>query len=103
MIGISSTLPACNYTFRLYDCGVYRGIHTELPASVYDVPTPPIPCLRLAGSPRGSRARLGARCPRFFRPLPHISYQVHHPVRARTQGMCVDRIRTWHSSTFVSQ
>src|ERR1700691_3257968 len=39
MIGIRSTLPACNCIYRLYDCGIYRRIDTELPSSVYDVPT----------------------------------------------------------------
>ena len=38
MIGIRSTLPACNRIYRLYDCGIYRRINTELPSSVYDVP-----------------------------------------------------------------
>src|SRR6266852_7575251 len=38
MIGIRSTLPACNRIYRLYDCGIYRRIKTELPSSVYDVP-----------------------------------------------------------------
>src|SRR5260370_27363126 len=38
MIGIRSTLPACNCIYRLYDCGIYRRIDTELPSSVYDVP-----------------------------------------------------------------
>src|SRR5713101_1824272 len=38
MTGIRSTLPACNGIYRLYDCGIYRRINTELPSSVYDVP-----------------------------------------------------------------
>jgi hypothetical protein len=38
MIGIRSTLPACNCIYRLYDCGIYRRINTELPSNVYDVP-----------------------------------------------------------------
>src|ERR1700721_1760664 len=37
MIGVRSTLPACNCIYRLYDCGIYRGINTELPSSVDDV------------------------------------------------------------------
>src|ERR1700720_4314106 len=38
MIEIRSTLPACNCIHRLYDCGIYGRIKTELPSSVYDVP-----------------------------------------------------------------
>src|SRR5258706_15223235 len=38
MIGIGSTLPACNCMNRLYDRGIYRRINTELPSSVNDVP-----------------------------------------------------------------
>ena len=38
MIGIRSTLPACNCMNRLYDRGIYRRINTELPSSVNDVP-----------------------------------------------------------------
>src|ERR1700682_4161815 len=38
MIGVRSTLPACNCIYRLYDCGIYGRIKTELPSSVYDVP-----------------------------------------------------------------
>src|ERR1700731_1282637 len=38
MIGIRSTLPACNCINRLYDRGIYRRINTELPSSVNDVP-----------------------------------------------------------------
>src|SRR5216684_2597729 len=38
MIGIRSTLSACNCMNRLYDRGIYRRINTELPSSVYDVP-----------------------------------------------------------------
>src|SRR6266567_7817370 len=38
MIGIRTTLPACNCMYRLYDRGIYRRIHTELPSSVNDVP-----------------------------------------------------------------
>src|ERR1700736_3890071 len=38
MIGIRSTLPACNCMNRLYDRGIYRRIKTELPSSVNDVP-----------------------------------------------------------------
>src|ERR1700730_7244876 len=38
MIGIRSTLPACNCIYRFYDCCIYRRINAELPSSVYDVP-----------------------------------------------------------------
>src|SRR6266849_5785894 len=38
MIGIRSTLSACNCMNRLYDRGIYRRINTELPSSVNDVP-----------------------------------------------------------------
>src|ERR1700682_2094983 len=38
MIEIRSTLPACNCMNRLNDRGIYRGINTELPSSVNDVP-----------------------------------------------------------------
>src|SRR5712691_11761318 len=38
MIGIRSTLPACNCMKRLYDRGIYRRINAELPSSVNDVP-----------------------------------------------------------------
>ena len=38
MIGIRSTLPACNCMNRLNDRGIYRGINTELPIGVNDVP-----------------------------------------------------------------
>src|SRR6202790_1600034 len=38
MIGIRSTLPACNCMNRLHDRGIYRRINTELPSSVNDVP-----------------------------------------------------------------
>jgi len=38
MIGIRSTLTACNCTYRLYDCGIHRRINAETTSSVYDVP-----------------------------------------------------------------
>src|ERR1700677_1592373 len=38
MIGVRSTLPAGNCIYRLYDCGIYWRMDTELPSSVYDVP-----------------------------------------------------------------
>jgi hypothetical protein len=38
VIGIRSTLPACNCIYRLYDCGIYGRFKTELPSSVYNVP-----------------------------------------------------------------
>jgi hypothetical protein len=38
MIGIRSTLPACDCVHRLYDCDIYRRINTEPPSSVYNVP-----------------------------------------------------------------
>jgi len=38
MIGIRSTLPACDCVHRLYECDIYGRINTELPSSVYDVP-----------------------------------------------------------------
>jgi hypothetical protein len=39
MIGIRSTLPACNCIYSLYDCGIHRRINTEMPSSGYDVAT----------------------------------------------------------------
>jgi hypothetical protein len=38
MIGIRSTLPVRNRIYRLYDCGIYWCISTELPSGVYDAP-----------------------------------------------------------------
>src|SRR5216684_3571518 len=38
---------------------------------------------------------------KFFGPLPHISYQVHHREWACAQRVRVDRIRTPHGSSFV--
>jgi len=38
MTGIRGSLPARNCIYRLYDCGIYRRINTELPSSFYDVP-----------------------------------------------------------------
>src|SRR5258708_7306988 len=38
---------------------------------------------------------------KFFGPLPHISYQVHHREWACTQRVRVDRIRTPHGSSFL--
>ena len=38
MIGITSTLPACNCMNRFYERGIYRRVNTELPSSVNDVP-----------------------------------------------------------------
>src|SRR5580698_5414554 len=38
MIGIRSTLPACNCMNYLYDRGICRRFNTKLPSSVNDVP-----------------------------------------------------------------
>src|SRR5260370_40942303 len=38
---------------------------------------------------------------KFFGPLPHVSYQVHHREWACTQRVRIDRIRTPHGSSFV--
>src|SRR5882724_4351871 len=38
MIGIRSTLPACNCMNHLHDRGIYRRMNTELPSGVNDVP-----------------------------------------------------------------
>src|SRR6266436_1954809 len=37
MIGIRSTLPACNCMNHLHDRGIYRRMNTELPSGVNDV------------------------------------------------------------------
>src|ERR1700681_1833921 len=89
MIGIRSTLPACNRSNRLNDRGIYRGINTELPSGVNDVPidevnlgcTSPFEvlqhgCLRIAVAVQDVNEPLTIRLSRNTSPVPSWWYWI---------------------------